>query len=66
MAKQSVKSDVSSIEGALAQAGQVSPMKQATPNKIASNEPKRVKGYEKLGTVSNKRSAPNDNRGEGA
>jgi hypothetical protein len=46
---QSVASDVSSVEGALAHVGQVSP---PTPSKsliLAKNDPKTEKGYENLG-----------------
>ena len=48
--KQSVTSDVSSPEEALAHVAMVSPPTMPKPNTIASNTPTTVKGYEKLGT----------------
>lgn len=66
--QQSVESDTSSVEGALAQAGQVNPPKAKTVSNIANNDPKTVKGYEKLGTVKLPSGKPTatDNRGEGS
>ncbi len=66
--QQSVESDASSVEGALAQAGQVSPSKAKTVNNLANNDPKTMKGYERLGTVKMPSGKPTatDNRGEGS
>jgi len=61
--KQSVESDVSSIEGALAQIAQ-SEISRTSPKKLAQGEPKRVKGYEGLGK--GLKHIPKDNRGDGA
>lgn len=61
--KQGVASDVSSIEGALAQTAQ-SEVNRIIPKKLAQGEPKRVKGYEGLGK--GLKHIPKDNRGDGA
>ncbi len=70
--QQSMESDVSSIEGALAQAGQVSSPKAKTVSNLANNDPKATKGYERLGSGgpphTGKAYPPKskDNRGEGS
>jgi len=60
---QNVNSDVSSIDGALAQTAQ-SEISKISPKKLAQGEPKRVKGYESLGK--GLKHIPKDNRGDGA
>ncbi len=67
--QQSVESDVSSVEGALAQAGQVSPPKAKTVSRLANNDPKTMKGYTKLGSggpAHTGKPTATDNRGEGS
>ena len=66
--KQSIQSDVSSAEEALAQVGKVSPIKPPKSLILAQNEPKTVQGYENLGTGGLPRTGKataKDNRGEG-
>jgi len=68
MAKQNVASDVSSIEGALAQVGQTTGARKSRSRILAQNDPATQKGYTKLGTGGFPRDGKphaTDNRGEG-
>ena len=67
--QQSVESDVSTPEQALGQAGQVSPPKAKTISNLANNDPKTMKGYERLGSggpAHTGKPTATDNRGEGS
>ena len=66
--RQSVESDVSNPEQALAQVGQVSPIKPAVVSKLAAKDPQTPKGYERLGAggpAHTGKPTATDNRGEG-
>jgi hypothetical protein len=72
MAKQSVESDVSSVEGALAQTGQTTGVRKSRSKVLAQNDPVTQKGYTKLGSggpAHTGKALPEkskDNRGEGS
>lgn len=67
--RQSVESDVSSVEGALAQTGQTSGARKPNSKILAQNDPVTQKGYTKLGTGGFPRDGKphaTENRGEGS
>lgn len=70
--KQGVESDVSDVSGALAHVAKVTSPKGKTISKLATNDPKTVQGYEKLGpggpshTGKALSEKSKDNRGEGS
>jgi len=67
--KQSVESDVSSVEGALAQTGQTTGARKSRSRILAQNDPVTPKGYTKLGSGGFPRDGKphaTDNRGEGS
>lgn len=67
--RQNVEADVSTPEQALAQTGQVSIPKTPRMSRLATNDPKTPKGYEKLGPggpVHTGKPTATENRGEGS
>lgn len=67
--KQSVESDVSSVEGALGQVGQTTGARKPRSRILAQNDPVTQKGYTNLGKAGfPKDGKPHatDNRGEGS
>ncbi len=68
-AGQNVESDVSSVEGALAQTGQTTGARKPRSKILAQNDPVTQKGYTKLGSGGFSRNGKphaTDNRGEGS
>lgn len=68
VSRQGVESDVSSVEGALAQVNQTTGARKPRSKILAQNDPVTPKGYTKLGTGGFPRDGKphaTENRGEG-
>ena len=69
VSQQSVESDVSSVEGALAQVGQTTGARKPRSKILAQNDPVTSKGYTSLGRAGfpkDGKAHSKDNRGEGS